>query len=178
MSTLNTFEKESFWFALFSFPFFFNFTKLKHIKTPSFLPPNLFHLPKQSHPSLSLLFMRPKNGIFHETRPVSVSPLLPRRRLLLLLRVSSSGFVRNYQQSEFSRWVCVRDSFFRLPGDIPLLLLLLQTYPRKDFKILIICKKTKKNQFEGAVNEGNKGQSIWDTFTKKSGISNKTNPEK
>lgn len=36
------------------------------------------------------------------------------------------------------------------------------------------------NQFEGAVNEGNKGDSIWDTFTKKPGIKQKVteNPEK
>lgn len=27
-----------------------------------------------------------------------------------------------------------------------------------------------RNQFEGAVNEGNKGDSIWDTFTKKPGM--------
>lgn len=104
-----------------------------HIITHTFLPPNL-SFPKQFHSyifSLSVLFYscQPTNGIFHETRPGSVSGLH---------RVSSASFIGIYYQREFSRWVCVRDSFFSLPGDI--LLLLQQTDLRKIQMINILIK--------------------------------------
>lgn len=134
-------------------------TKTLHF---NFLPPNLSFYQKN--------FI----SLYHETRHGSVFVL---RRLLLLRGASSSGFVGIYQQSEFSRWVCVRNSFFCLPGDA---LLLLQTDPRKISKDQDFDNRNtflQENQFEGAVNEGNKGESIWDTFTKKPGIK-QTNPEK
>lgn len=96
------------------------------------------------------------------------------------LHENHSGFLFGYsilcwlwmsQQSWFSRWLHIWNCSIRIPGKEEFaagFLCLVSNYNMKRERNQIILHQISW-QFEGAVDEGNRGVSIWDTFVKEPG---------